>query len=68
MIDHGSFCFQDATDLLTWFAYRPGGGAWGSADAPESTPPFSQEPSKMSRTFEPRGSVHAFTATAEAAQ
>jgi 5-oxoprolinase (ATP-hydrolysing) len=44
---------------------RPGGGAWGSpSNAVEVVPGNTAR----KNVFEPRGSVHAFTAMAEAAQ
>jgi hypothetical protein len=45
---------------------RPGGGAWGNP-SDEHTPLLSGT-STQHKAFEPRGSVHAFTAAAEAAQ
>lgn len=45
---------------------RPGGGAWGApSDASEVVP---GNTARRPNVFEPRGSVHAFTAMAEAAQ
>lgn len=46
---------------------RPGGGAWGHPSDEETTPLLSGNLIQH-KSFELRGSVHAFTATAEAAQ